>query len=392
MRKIKILHISPDSVIHGTERHILSILKFSDRTKFEHAVVMPDEGILKNELSKMNIETFIAGRKHGYNGKFDGIFSRETKNLYRIIKDNEFDIVHSHLNSYGGIVAKLAGVPAIVHTRHGVFWSEEELNNISLPDKYFQKLKSGIFDTTVALGEYEKNTLMKNFKYDESKISSTINGVNVEEINSKIDISKTKKELFGTDDLIVGLVGRLEKQKGFDYLIEAVDKIKDQIEGITFFIIGNGSMKEKLVSKRDSLSLNKKIIFLDYKTNILDYVSNFDFMVQTSLWEGLSYSVQEAMALGKPVIALSSPGVSGVGEIIVHDETGFVIEKDHVSELGRHVLILANDSEKRSRFGKASIEREKKYFPEWKTASDMDLIYQRLFNSKSGILRTENVK
>ena len=50
MRKIKILHISPDSVIHGTERHILSILKYSDRNNFEHAVVMPDEGNLKEEL------------------------------------------------------------------------------------------------------------------------------------------------------------------------------------------------------------------------------------------------------------------------------------------------------------------------------------------------------
>jgi glycosyltransferase involved in cell wall biosynthesis len=383
MRKIKILHISPDSVIHGTERHILSILKYSDRNNFEHAVVMPDEGILKKELNKMNIETFIAGRKHGYNGKFDGIFSKETKNLYSIIKENEFDIVHSHLNSFGGIVARLAGVPAVVHTRHGVFWSEEELNNISITDKYFQKIKSGIFDTTVALGEYEKKTLVKNFNYDENKISSTINGVNVEEINSKIDSSITKKELFGTNDLIVGLVGRLEKQKGFDYLIDAVDRIKDQIDGITFFIIGNGSMRDELVSKRDSLGLDKKIVFMDYKTNILDYVSNFDFMVQTSLWEGLSYSVQEAMALGKPVIALSSPSVSGVGEIIVHNETGFVIEKDYITELCKYILILAKDTEKRLRFGKASMEREKEYFPEWKTASDMDQVYKRLFESKS---------
>jgi len=383
MRKIKILHISPDSVIHGTERHILSILKYSDRNNFEHAVVMPDEGNLKEELNKMSIETFIAGRKHGYNGKFDGIFSKETKNLYSIIKENEFDIVHSHLNSFGGIVARLAGVPAVVHTRHGVFWSEEELNNISITDKYFQKIKSGIFDTTVALGEYEKKTLVKNFNYDENKISSTINGVNVEEINSKIDSSITKKELFGTNDLIVGLVGRLEKQKGFDYLLEAVDKIKDQIDGITFFIIGNGSMRDELVSKRDSLGLDKKIVFMDYKTNILDYVSNFDFMVQTSLWEGLSYSVQEAMALGKPVIALSSPSVSGVGEIIVHNETGFVIEKDYITELCKYILILAKDTEKRLRFGKASMEREKEYFPEWKTASDMDQVYKRLFESKS---------
>ena len=123
--------------------------------------------------------------------------------------------------------------------------------------------------------------------------------------------------------------------------------------------------------------LESKILFLDYKKNILDYVNNFDFMVQTSLWEGLSYAVQEAMALGKPVIALTSPNVSGVKEIIVHGKTGYLIETDYVNELGKHILILSNDANKRTEFGQASIEREMKYFPEWKTARDMEQVYIR---------------
>ncbi|MEZ4690872.1 MAG: glycosyltransferase [Ignavibacteria bacterium] len=384
MKKIRVLHISPDSVIHGTERHILSILKHSNKKEFEHYVVMPDEGDLKEELAKMNIGTFIAGRKHGYKGKLDGILGKDTMKLFKIIKENKFDIVHSHLNSYGGVVAKLAGAPAVVHTRHGVFWSEDELNNISIPLKYFQKIKSGIFDTTIALGEYEKKTLTEKFNYDDNKIESTINGVDVEEINSKVDRSKTKQELFGTDELIVGLVGRLEKQKGLDYLLDAVNLIKDSTDGIRFVIIGSGSMKEELMEKRDRLGLEEKIIFMDYKKNILDYVNNFDFMVLTSLWEGLSYAVQEAMALGKPVIALTSPNVSGVKEIIVNGETGYLIESDYVNELARHILLLSNDCSKRSEFGKASMEREREHFPEWKTAEDMENVYRNLYRSKTG--------
>lgn len=384
MRKIRVLHISPDSVIHGTERHILSILKHSDRNEFEHFVVMPDDGDFKEELKKMNIGTFIAGRKHGYKGKLDGIMGKDTRKLFKLIKENKFDIVHSHLNSYGGIVAKLAGAPSVVHTRHGVFWSEDELNNISIPLKYFQKIKSGIFDTTIALGEYEKKTLKEKFSYDENKIASTINGVDVEEINSKVDRTKTKLELFGTDEMIIGLVVRLEKQKGLDYLLDAVNLIKDRIDGIKFVIIGSGSMKEELTNKRNSMGLEEKIIFMDYKKNILDYVNNFDFMVLTSLWEGLSYAVQEAMALGKPVIALTSPNVSGVKEIIVNGETGYLIETDYVNELAKHILLLSNDCHKRSEFGKASMERERVHFPEWKTAEDMEIVYRDLYKSKSG--------
>ncbi|MBK9334922.1 MAG: glycosyltransferase [Ignavibacteria bacterium] len=87
-----------------------------------------------------------------------------------MLRKEKFDIVHSHLNSFGGIVGKLAGAPAVVHTRHGVFWSEEELENISVKDKYFQKLKSGIFDASVAIGEYEKNTMVSKLKYNPTKL------------------------------------------------------------------------------------------------------------------------------------------------------------------------------------------------------------------------------
>ncbi|MEO8209066.1 MAG: glycosyltransferase [bacterium] len=384
MKKIKILHISPDSVIHGTERHILSILKYSDRDDFDSYVATPDEGIFNKELSRINIKSFIAGRKHGYKNKTEGIFGRDSKRLYKLIKEGSFDIVHTHLNSFGGMLAKLAGVPVIIHTRHGVFWSEEELNNISAADRYFQKLKSSIFDMTIAIGEYEKKTLIEKFNYNKKKITTTINGVDVDEINSSVDKFKTKQELFGTDDLIVGLVGRLEKQKGLDYLLNAVNLIKDRTAGIKFVIIGSGTQKDELILKRNALGLEDKIIFLDYKKNILDYVYNFDFIVLTSLWEGLSYAVQEAMALSKPVIALTSPNVSGVKEIIVNGETGYLIESDYVNELGKYILVLSNDLNKRLRFGRAAKDREKNYFPEWKAASDMEFVYRELYNKKIG--------
>lgn len=382
MRKIRVLHISPDSVVHGTERHILSILKYSDRYEFESYVAMPEEGILSEELNKLKIKYFIAGRKHGYKNKLEGIFGEGSKNLYKLIKEEKFDIVHTHLNSFGGIVAKLAGAPVVIHTRHGVFWSEDELNKISFADRYFQKLKSNYFDKTIAIGEYEKKTLIEKFNYDEKKITTTINGVDVDEINSKVDKFKTKSELFGTDDLIAGLVVRLEKQKGLNFLLEAVNLIKDKISGIKFVVIGSGSQREELISKRNSLGLEDKILFLDYKKNILDYVYNFDFMILTSLWEGMSYAVQEAMALSKPVIALTSPNVSGVKEIIVNGETGYLIESDYENELAKYILVLSRDINRRLKLGRAAMEREKNYFPEWKTASDMEYVYQELYNTK----------
>jgi glycosyltransferase involved in cell wall biosynthesis len=161
-----------------------------------------------------------------------------------------------------------------------------------------------------------------------------------------------------------------------------VNLIKDKTDGIKFVVIGSGSLKDELINKRNEMGLENIVLFLEYKKNILDYVYNFDFMVLTSLWEGLSYAVQEAMALSKPVIALTSPNVSGVKEIIVNGETGYLIESDYVNELGKYILVLANDINRRLKFGRAAKEREINFFQERKTAGDMENVYRELFNAK----------
>jgi glycosyltransferase involved in cell wall biosynthesis len=384
MNRIKILHISPDSVIYGTERHILSIVKYSDRNKFDHTVATPVHGIFNSELDRIRIKNLIAGRKPGYKSKFENIFNKDTNELFNLIKKEKYDIVHTHLNTFGGFVAWLAGAKIIFHTRHGVFWSEDELNNISFPDKGFQKIKSSVFDITIAIGEYEKCTMIKKLGYDPGKIRVTKNGVNVNEIESKLNPSITKEKLYNTDKVIAGAVGRLERQKGFEFFIQAINEIKDKIDNIKFVIIGDGSYKDKLINMRDEFGLKKNLEFISYKENILDYINHFDIKVLTSRWEGMSYAVQEAMALGKPVIALTSGSVSGMKEIIVDGVTGYLIEKDYISQLGEKILELASDPGKRKQMGEEGKKREREHFDESITARDMQKYYEEIFIRKRG--------
>lgn len=382
MRKIRILHISPDGKLYGTERHILSIVKHSDRNRFEHSVAIPSPGNFNEELDNIGVVHHTAGRLHGYESKFADLTGEGTKKLSRLIRKEKYDIVHTHLNAFGGFVGKLSGAKAVIHTRHGVFWSEEELNNLSPLSKKFQKFKSGFFDMTIAIGEYEKKTLTEKFGYDKEKVRVTINGVDVEHIRSKLTENCTKQKLFGTDAFIVGAVGRLERQKGFHYLLEAAAVLKNSFPDIRYVIIGDGSCKEELLAKSKYYGLEDMLIFISYRQNILDYVNCFDINVSTSLWEGMSYSVQEAMALGKPVIALTSKNVSGLSEIIVNNKTGFLIEVDYANNLAKHIGLLVTDNHMRLEFGKASEERERLDFPERRTAEDMDKYYEEVFAEK----------
>lgn len=382
MKKIRIAHISPDSVIYGTERHILSIVKYSDKNIFEHCVITPTEGVLNHELNKFNINTIITGRKPGYKSITQNLISREVLNMYKIFKKEKFDIVHTHLNTYGGFVSKLSGTAINIHTRHGIFWSEDEINKISFVNRKYQKLKSAFFDMTVAIGDYEKKALMNYFGYSERKISKTVNGVNVQGINSSTDLRNTKEKLFGTENIIIGTTGRMERQKGMHYFIEAVNLIKDNCGKMKFVIIGNGSQYNELSDLIIKYGLDDKFILMDYKTNIYDYVRQFDIYVQTSLWEGMSYAVQEAMALGKPVISLTSENVSGVKELIEHGVTGYLIKENFTENLAKYILELATDNSKIKEMGNSGRERELNCFPEWRTAKDMDNLYYNLFINK----------
>ncbi|MBK8983377.1 MAG: glycosyltransferase [Ignavibacteria bacterium] len=382
-KKIKILHIAPDGKLYGTERHILALVRHSDTDKFDHYVATPEKGNFNTELEKIGVKYFIAGRKHGYKNKFEGVTEDGSLELFKILRKEKFDIVHSHLNSFGGIVGKLAGAPAVVHTRHGVFWSEEELENISVKDKYFQKLKSGIFDASVAIGEYEKNTMVSKLNYNPEKITVTVNGVDIDKLHAKLNKNLTKKDLFGTDDFIIGSAGRLERQKGFSYFIEAASMLNDLPEKIKFVIIGEGTCKDELMKMREEYGLSDRLIFMDYKENIQDYINNFDIYISTSLWEGMSYSVQEAMALGKPVIAMTSGNVSGLKELIINGESGILIEENYSASVAENIRSLISDEAYRKKLGVNAMERERNNFQEWRTAEDMDKMYLKLYESKN---------
>ncbi|MGA2669738.1 MAG: glycosyltransferase [Ignavibacteria bacterium] len=382
MGKLKILHISPDSKLYGTERHILSILKYADRDIFEHWVALPQRGVLCDVLDNMGIKYAFAGRLHGYKHSFQGFLkSNGLYNLYKLIHREKFDIVHSHLNSYGLLPSKLAGTTKNVHTRHGVFWTEDELQHISYLSRYFQKIKSKLFDITIAIGEYEKNTLISIFNYPPEKIRLTYNGVNVKEIQSKIDRSITKRNIFNTDYIIIGAVGRLEKQKGFNIFLKAARLVLDKFKNVKFVIVGNGTLLGELIKMRNDLGMQDNFDIIDYSSDIYNYMNNFDIMVQTSLWEGISYVVLEAMGLGKPVVAMTSPNTSGVNEIIVHGETGYLVEHDYEEVLSKYIIEIIANKDKILKFGNSGRKRIESLFTEERTAKDNHDVYLELMNN-----------
>ena len=381
MKKLKILHISPDGVLFGTERHILSIVKNSNRDEFIHSVSVPREGSFTEELKKIEIEYFVGSRMPGKTSMFKGLIEKNgVRKLYNFIRKGDFDIIHTHLVTYGGMLAKLAGKKKLIHTRHGIFWTEEEIRNLSYPIKKFQKVKSKIFNNTIALSEIEKRIMTEEFAYDPSKIEVIYNGVSIEDIRSKLNKSLGKTDLFGSKEFIVGSVGRFERQKGFHLFVSAAEKVIANVRNIRFILIGNGSLKESILNQINEAGLNKYFMILDYKKNIFDYLNNFDVMISSSLWEGVPYAILEAMSLGKPTIAVTSK-LSGVNEIITDNEDGYLINDDFVNVLAEKIILMYNDNDKYRELSENSVSKIRNKFSETEMIMKTESLYKNVYDS-----------
>ncbi|MBE6286823.1 MAG: glycosyltransferase family 4 protein [Mediterranea massiliensis] len=137
-------------------------------------------------------------------------------------------------------------------------------------------------------------------------------------------------------------VARLENQKHQHILIEAFAKFKKNHPNYSLTIYGEGSMRESLEAQIFSLKLNDSVFLPGRTSNVLDIIKDAKMFVMTSLYEGMSNSLLEAMYLGLPCI---STKVSGATDLIENYENGILVDIDDVNAIASAMDLLATDSD-----------------------------------------------
>lgn len=332
-KKIKIIHIIPTLDMGGAERLMVDIALGLDRKIFESEVVcISSGGFWQKELEEADIPLTILNKKKGFS-------LRALLKLKKILKEKQPDIVHTHLfgaDFYGRLAAKLANIKVIISTEH----------NLNISEGFFRKTAKKItnkFATRIiAVSEAVRAYAIQKEGADESKVKVIYNGIRLEKfLNEKGDyaLGKTFK---------IGSIGRLSKQKGYEYLIEAINKLNDR--KIVCQIASDGELKEQLNEKIALLGLGRQIELVGYKKNTPEFLNSLDLFVLSSRWEGLGIVILEAGAAGLPVIASD---VDGIKEIIDDKEDGLLFTKGNSDELKEKIKYLLNNESERKRLGQA---------------------------------------
>lgn len=331
-KKIRILYLTTTSKLCGTEKMIFELFKGIDKDKFEIKVCTIKDDLkdqLLDRLRERNIKT--ACLKLDEKWKIWKIFG-----LCKIIKDFKPDILQSFLffdNILARIFGKLMGVPMVVSGQRNVKIHSSYVRN--LIDKYTLFLGDLIVSNT----DSGKELLIQRGRLNPQKIKVIYNGIEIAKEQIFLQRKELLKEIKISEKVkIIGFIGRLQKQKGVKYLIDAMELLNDKMK-IYCVIIGEGRDRDDL----EKHARNKNICFLGWKNNALKYIKAFDIFVLPSLWEGMPNVLLEAMVCEVPVITTN---VGGNTEIIEDGKTGFLIEPKNCQQLAKKIEYVLNISKK----------------------------------------------
>ena len=279
---------------------------------------------------------------------------RTLLSLRKLIKDEQYDIIHCHTPS-GGVLARLAAIGTkkkgcrVMYTAHGFhFFKGAPLLNwlVYFPIEW---VCSFFTDTLITINQEDYAFAKKHMHAKETVIIPGI-GLDTTRFLSETNREEKRRELGFSDETSILLsIGELIPRKNHKVIIDAVSKLNDK--SIHYIIVGRGEKKEELEAYIKELGLEDNIHLLGFRTDVVDLCRASDIFCFPSLQEGLGMATLEAMAAGIPCIASN---VRGTTELIEHGKNGFLCDRLDSDDFARHIKELLCDKALAAEFVKNS--------------------------------------
>lgn len=244
------------------------------------------------------------------------------------------DIIHTHSGCWhkAAIAGRLSGVKGIIYTEHGR--SVPDSRTIVMLDKIISRFTDHIIPVSHDLEEYLKYKI----KIDHRKIYKIENGIDTNYFEALPKNKSLMKELDIPEDcFVIGNIARLALIKDHKTLIQAFSLALKTCPNMKLIIVGDGAERENLEELIQKLKLVDNVMFLGFRRDIKELLSIFDVFALSSISEGTSITILEAMASGKPIIAAN---VGGNSNLIIDGETGFLVRPKMVDDFAEKIIFL----------------------------------------------------
>lgn len=303
--------------------------------------------------------------------------------LYRLFREQRVDVVQTHHVKqlvYSGLGARLAGAK-LVHVEHDC-WS------LRAPRaRRCLRTLAPLCHRIVVVGEVIRDFLVSDVGLPASQVSVIPNGVDVARYRPQPTLTRETLGLPARGRLI-GHVGRLEAEKDQAGLLCAFAIVAYACPDARLVIVGDGSQRGELQRAANALGLAARVHFLGLRRDVPELLPHLDLFVLSSRNEGLPFSLLEAMACGRPVVATA---VGEIPRVIQHEVTGMRVPPGDPKALANALAVVLNRRAVATAMGCAARHVIEERYSLARVVGQYQELYRSLFDPTSAVDRTREV-
>jgi len=365
---MKILFFAETLFCGGKERRLLELIEYLlKNTDYKLALVITEPLIHYEYVYDLGIPVVIMERKIF---KYDPLLFLK---FYRYCRSFKPDIIHTwgKMTTFYSIPAKLICRVPIVSSL--VADAQRDFKIFSFSYLFF---KADILFSDVILSNSQAGLAAYKIKTPKARV--ILNGVNLERFQQKFNTKEIREEIGRTNSLVVIMVAAFTKYKDYDLFLDIAKEIRKYRNDVTFVGVGDGNEWDH-IQKRITDEQLDNIILTGKKNNVEPIIAASDIGILCTYSEGISNSIIEYMALGKP--AISTEIIGGSKELIVEGVTGYCTDRNIEEILGKLNSLLDNP-ELRVSMGDLGRRRIYSHFSIDRMSEDFRSIYQRVLAQK----------
>lgn len=304
--------------------------------------------------------------------------ARAWRELTRIFRAARPDIVHTHsgkAGALGRLAAHRAGVQIIIHTIHGPSFGAFQGASANALFTAVERRAGRVTTHFVSVADAMTRQYLAAGIGRPEQYTRIFSGFALEPF-LQISREETLRQNLGMapSDIVVAMVARLFKLKGHDDLIDAAPELLRGQPHFKFLLVGDGAWRARLEKRVGSLGLASRFVFVGLvkPEEIPRYLGAADIVLHLSRREGLARVLPQALATGRPIVALD---FDGAAEVCLENETGFLAQPGQWME---PLLRLAADPARRERMGRRGREFAAAHFSVETMVESLYTLYRRL--------------
>ena len=317
--------------IHGVTSYFLSVIPALQSEEVEVvACFLRDRHPAADELEARGVRPVFLDR-----AKWDPLALAD---MMRIMREHRIQIVHAagmKAILLGRIAARVLEAEAVIHFH--------DTRTPGRPVGLVQRALAPWTARGIAVSDAVRSCVVSDFALPPSKVQTIYNPIEFERFAEPRPCARTRlRREFEIPDgaPVIGIIGRMTRDKGHGELIRALPSVLQERPDAVALIVGDGPTRPATRQMVKEAGLEPRVRFTGHRPDIPDVLATIDLLALPSVREGLPYSIMEAMAASRPVVAFA---VGGVPELIAHEEEGLLVPAGDVGALSRSILRILDD-------------------------------------------------